>query len=417
MAARAERGAAVTDLLVLLAAAALLVGNGLFVGAEFALISVRRDRLEPVAAGSGPAAGAARSVLRATGQLPRMLAATQLAITVCSLLLGRLGEPAVTRLVEGPLRALGLPDAAAAPIGFAGALLLVVVAHTVLGETVPRNIALAGPERVALVLVPPLLLFATAVRPVIALFIVLARGVLRLMHVRPRDEIATGFTSAELADLIAESRREGLLDADEVDRLTRTLTATGTTVSDVLVPRDELVSLPARPRVGDVTAAVAATGFSRFPVRSPGDGSWVGYLHVKDVLDLLDPDEPPDADPARPTTGGPDGGPDTDPPADPWTAATGAPDDVGGRGLPPDEPARLGPGPDGATPVPADRIRGLPAVRADARLDAAVATLRASRAHLARAVDPAGATVGLVALEDLVEAFVGTVRDATHRGA
>ena len=138
-------------------------------------------------------------------------------------------------------------------------------------------------------------------------------------------------------------------------------------MSDVLVPRDELVSLPPQPRVSDVTAAVAATGFSRFPVRSPADGTWTGYLHVKDVLDLLD----------RP-------GDDFDP------------------------------GSDGA-PVPPQRVRGLPEVRADARLDSAVATLRAARAHLARAVDAGGTTVGLVALEDLVEAFVGTVRDATHR--
>jgi CBS domain containing-hemolysin-like protein len=358
-----------TDLIALLAAVALVVGNGFFVAAEFALISARRDRLEPVAVGPGPAARAARTVLRATRQLPRMLAASQLAITVFSLLLGRLGEPTVTHLLEQPLRAVGLPAAAAAPIGFVGALLVVVVAHMVLGETVPRNIALAGPERAALVLVPPLFLFSTAVRPVTALFTLVARGVLWLLRVRPRDELEAGFTSDELADLIAESQREGLLDAAESSRLTRTLAAIDATVADVLVPRDELVSLPSRPRVGDVTAAVATTGFSRFPVRSPDDGSWAGYLHVKDILDLLD------------RAG--DGTTNTDT--------------------------------DGA-PVPPNRIRGLPAVRADARLDTAVATLRASRAHLARAVDPAGTTVGLVALEDLVEAFVGTVRDATHRG-
>ena len=355
------------DLLALLAAAALIVGNGFFVGAEFALISVRRDRLDTMAAGSGNTARAARTVLRAMGQLPRMLAASQLAITVFSLLLGRLGEPAVAHLVERPLEALGLPEAAATPIGFAGSLLLVVIAHMLLGEMVPRQIALAGPERAAMLLVPPFLLFTTAVRPAIALFILMARGVLRLLRVRPRDELEAGFTSGELAELIAESQREGLLDAAESVRLTRTLTAVGTTVADVLVPRDELVSLPPQPRVGDVTAAVAATGFSRFPVRSPADGTWTGYLHVKDVLDLLD----------RP-------GDDSDP------------------------------GSDGA-PVPPQRVRGLPEVRADARLDSAVATLRASRAHLARAVDAGGTTVGLVALEDLVEAFVGTVRDATHR--
>jgi CBS domain containing-hemolysin-like protein len=350
------------DLLALLAAVLLLAGNAFFVGAEFALISVRRDRLEALGVGPGTRARAARTVLRATGQLPRMLAASQLAITVCSLLLGRLGEPAVARIVERPLRAVGLPADAATPVGFAGSLLIVVVAHMLLGEMVPRNIALAGPERAALLLVPPFLWFTTAVRPLIALFILMARGVLHLLRVRPRDELSTGFTSGELADLIAESQREGLLDAAESDRLTRTLTAVRTTVADVLVPRDELVSLPPSPRVDDVTAAVAATGFSRFPVRSPADPSWVGYLHVKDVLDLLD-------------------------------HADGA--DV---------------------QVPAQRIRGLPEVRADARLDSAVAALRASRAHLARAVDQTGTTVGLVALEDLVEAFVGTVRDATHRG-
>jgi CBS domain containing-hemolysin-like protein len=370
------------DLLAVLAAVALLLGNGFFVGAEFALISVRRDRLEHLAAGgsrrgsrrrSRAVARAARTVLRATGQLPRMLAASQLAITVCSLLLGRLGEPAVANLVARPLTAVGLPDAAVDVVGFAVSLLLVVVAHMLLGEMVPRNIALAGPERAALLLVPPYLLFTTAVRPAIALLIVLARGVLWLLRVRPRDELEAGFTSGELADLIAESQREGLLDAAEFVRLTRTLSAVGTTVSDVLVPRDELVSLPPQPRVGDVTAAVAATGFSRFPVRSPAGGTWTGYVHVKDVLDLLDADGTDAAE---------------------STAAT-----IGAE----------------STPVPPQRVRGLPEVRADARVDSAVSFLRASRAHLARAVDPGGTTVGLVALEDLVEVFVGTVRDATHR--
>jgi CBS domain containing-hemolysin-like protein len=363
------------DLLAVLAAVALLLGNGFFVGAEFALISVRRDRLEPLAVGSGTVARAARTVLRACGQLPRMLAASQLAITVCSLLLGRLGEPAVANLAARPLTAVGLPVAAVDVVGFVIALLLVVVAHMLLGEMVPRNIALAGPERAALLLVPPFLLFTAAVRPAIALLIVLARGVLWLLRVRPRDELEAGFTSGELADVIAESQREGLLDAAEFVRLTRTLSAVGTTVSDVLVPRDELVSLPPQPRVGDVTAAVAATGFSRFPVRSPAGGTWTGYVHVKDVLDLLDTD--------------------------------------GGTGAVGSTAATVGAE---ATPVPPQRVRGLPEVRADARVDSAVSFLRASRAHLARAVDPGGTTVGLVALEDLVEAFVGTVRDATHRG-
>lgn len=351
-----------TEVLAVAVAVLLLAGNAFFVGAEFALISARRDRLDTLAAGTGRTALAARTVLRAYGRLPQMLAASQLAITVCSLLLGRMGEPAVARLLERPMHLAGLPDGAVAPIALVVALLLVVVAHMLLGEMVPRNIALAGPERAAMLLVPPFLLFTAAVGPIVALFNHLAQLVLRLLKVRPRDELEDAFTSGELAAMIADSRREGLLDDAESVRLTRTLQAADATVADVLVPRDELVSLPPQPCVGDVTAAVAATGFSRFPVRSPADESWIGYLHVKDVLDLVDG--------------------------------------------PVDERAAL---------VPAQRVRGLPEVATTARLDHAVAVLRTSRAHLARAVDPAGGTAGLVALEDLVEVFVGTVRDATHR--
>jgi CBS domain containing-hemolysin-like protein len=352
----------VTELLALATAVLLLAGNAFFVGAEFALISARRDRLETLATATGRKALAARTVLRATGRLPQMLAASQLAITVFSLLLGRLGEPAVARLLERPMNLVGLPEAAVAPLALALALLLVVGPHQLLGEIVPRNNAHAGAERAAMLLVPPVLLFTTAVNPVVGLFNRFAQVVLRLLKVRPRLELETAFTSGELAVMIAESRREGLLDDAESVRLTRTLRAADDSVADVLVPRDELVSLPPQPRVGDVTDAVAATGFSRFPVRSPAGDSWLGSLHVKDVLDLVD-----SADAVE------------------------------------------------AAPVPPQRIRGLPEVATTSRLDDAVSILRASRAHLARAVDPAGATVGLVALEDLVEVFVGTVRDATHR--
>jgi len=221
----------VTELLALFTAVLLLAGNAFFVGAEFALISARRDRLDTLAAGTGRTALAARTVLRANGRLPQMLAASQLAITVFSLLLGRLGEPAVARLLERPIALVGLPGAAVAPVALVVALLLVVVAHMLLGEMVPRNIALAGPERAAMLLVPPFLLFTTAAGPVVTLFNRIAQVVLRLLRVRPRTELEAAFTSGELAVLIAESRREGLLDDAETDRLTRTLHAADATVA------------------------------------------------------------------------------------------------------------------------------------------------------------------------------------------
>jgi CBS domain containing-hemolysin-like protein len=342
-----------SDLLALLAAVVLLAANAFFVGAEFALVSARRDRLEAMANAGTVAAG---TVLRAGADLSRMLAASQLGITICSLLLGRLGEPAVAHLLERPLQWAGLPAAVLHPIAFTVSLGIVVIAHILLGEMVPKNIAIAGPERTAIWLVPPFLVFTTAMRPLIELFNVMANGVLRLVGVEPRDELETAFTSGELADLIAESGREGLLDDDESRRLARTLSSAEAVAADVLVPRSELVTLPARPTVGDVARIVAETGFSRFPLLG-ADGRLAGYLHVKDILDLVD------------------------------------------------EPD---------TPVPAERVRGLPEVHTDARLDEALAVLRRSRAHLGRAVDGRGETVGLVAMEDLVEHYVGEVRDATH---
>ena len=344
------------DLLALLAAIALLGANAFFVAAEFALISARKDRLEAMAeAGSA----GARTVLDSAHDLSRMLAASQLGITIASLLLGRLGEPAVAHLIDGPLAALGVPAALAYPIAFGISLLLVVVAHMLLGEMVPKNIAIAGPERTAIVLVPAFLVWTALARPFVELFNRMANGTLRLAGVTPKDELETAFTSGELSEMIDDARREGLLDDDESARIGRTLASAESTVADVdglVVGLDDLVCLDGSPTVGALTAAVGRTGFSRFPVRN-AHGRLTGYLHVKDVLDLADAD-----------------------------AAT----------------------------IPPQRVRALPPVPVGARLDEALAIMREARAHLARAVDDRDRTVGVVTLEDVTEAFVGTVRDATH---
>lgn len=346
------------DFLAMLGAALLLAANAFFVGAEFALISARRDRLEALARAGVNRAVARRAgvVLRAGSDLSRMLAGAQLGITVCSLLLGWLGESAVGHLLDRPMELAGVPQAVRGPISFTVALGIVVVAHMVLGEMVPKNVAIAGPERTALALVPIHVAFVRLTSPLNRFFNLLASVVLRLFGVQPRDELDTAYTRGDLAGMIADSRREGLLDDAESTRLTRTLSSTERTVADVVVPVDEIRTLPAEPMVGDVTAAVAETGFSRFPL--PGaDGRLTGYLHLKDVLDLAD-----------------------------------------------DPSAR----------VPLERVRPLLELPPTARLDEALAALRRSRSHLARVADPSGATLGIVTLEDLVESFVGMISDATH---
>ncbi|MGH3920851.1 MAG: hemolysin family protein [Pseudonocardiaceae bacterium] len=331
----------------------LLVANAFFVGAEFALISARRDRLESMAERG---VHRARTVIRAGENLSLMLAAAQLGITFSSLGLGALGEPVVAGRLEWLAGPLGIPDAVLHTVSFVVALGIVTVAHILLGEMVPKNIAIAGPERTALWMVPPLVAWMRLMRPVIAVLNWIANHVLRAFGVQPRDELENAYSHDELANLIADSSREGLLDSQEQRRLTQTLSTRERTVADVLVPISGLTTVPAEPTLGDIERAVAQTGFSRFPLRS--DEQMVGYLHVKDVLELFG----------------------------------GAPD----------------------TPVPPSSVYPLPEVQSTAKLDEALALLRRSSSHLARVVRPDGATVGVVALEDLVEEYVGTVRDATH---
>jgi CBS domain containing-hemolysin-like protein len=342
----------------LLVALFLLAANAFFVGAEFALISARRERLETMAARG---VARARTVIRAGEKLPLMLAAAQLGITISSLGLGSLGEPAVAHQLERLTGPFGVPDALLHTVAFVVALGIVTVAHILLGEMVPKNIAIAGPERAALWMVPPLVAFMRVTRPVIALFSQSARLVLRLFGVQVRDELGSGYSPDELAHLIADSSREGLLDSQEHRRLTQTLSTRERTVADVLVPMSELTTVPAAPTLGDIERAVAQTGFSRFPLRRQEvgtDGQLVGYLHVKDVLELL--------------------------------------------GSPPD------------TLVPRSSARPLPEVPSTAKFGEALTLLRRSGSHLARVVGTDGHTEGVVALEDLVEEYVGDVRDATH---
>ncbi|MEU5844400.1 hemolysin family protein [Rhodococcus sp. NPDC047139] len=356
------------DWYALVFAVLLLAGNAFFVGAEFSLITVRRDRLEALVA---QGKSRARTVIRAGEHLSLMLAGSQLGITICSILLGRVAEPAIAHLIEVPLHTLGVPEALLHPIAFTLGLTIVVVLHILLGEMVPKNIAIAGPERAAMLLVPVHLLFMRPARPVIAFFNLCANATLRAARITPKDELDSSVSAVELSAMIGESRSEGLLDEEEHSRLTRALATSDRTVADVMIPLARVRTVPetvrddaeAGPTLGDVEQAVTATGFSRYPTRRP-DGTITGYVHIKDVLDLV----------REPSTG---------------------PETI----------------------IPATVIRPLPAIGIGDGFDEALAVLQRTNAHLAGVIDTTGTLRGIVALEDLVEEFVGTVRDATHRVA
>ncbi|MDQ1633134.1 MAG: magnesium and cobalt exporter, family, partial [Frankiaceae bacterium] len=240
----------------------LLLANAFFVGAEFSAISVRRAMLEPMAETSAMA----RRVLENLRHLSMLLAGAQLGITLCSLGLGAVAEPAVAHLLEDVLDLVHVPDALLHPIAFAIALTLVVFLHMVLGEMVPKNLSLASPERLSLVLVPALAAFVRVTRPLILLLNGLANRGLRLLNVEAKDELETAHTPEELAEIIAESRSEGLLDPQKHDRLTGALALENLKARDIMIPVGRLVTVPPSITADQLVDLVAEPGSSRFPV-------------------------------------------------------------------------------------------------------------------------------------------------------
>jgi CBS domain containing-hemolysin-like protein len=348
------------DLFAVLLTMLLIAANAFFVGAEFALISARRDRLEALAE---QGKRSAVTVIRAGEELAVMLAGAQLGITVGSIVLGRVGEPAVAHLLSPVFDLAGVPDALLHTVSFVVAITIVVILHVLLGEMVPKNIALAGPEKAAMLLVPAYLVWVKATRPIIAVYDWCARTVVRALGVEPKTELENAVSMVELAEMISESRSEGLLDPEEHTRLSRALQIRHRVAGDVAVPLNRIRTVSvagpgAGPSVADVEQAMSATGYSRFPVLD-ASGRFLGFVNIKDTLDLAN-----------------------------------RPDAV----------------------VSAAAVRYLPRLPATMPLPEALSRLRSDHSHLALLTGDDGEVCGMVALEDLVEDLVGTVRDGTHRG-
>jgi CBS domain containing-hemolysin-like protein len=334
--------------------AVLLFVNGFFVGSEFAVISARRSQIEPRAeAGSR----AAKTALWAMEHVNLMLATCQLGVTVASLLILNVSEPAIHHLLAVPLDALHIPVQAVDTAAFIITLVLVSYLHAVLGEVVPKNLTFSMPDRMLLILATPLVAVATVLRPIVGLLNVSSDGVLRLLRVQPKTEANSAFTVDEVATIVATSTREGVL-TDTTGTLSNAFEFTEKKVRDVTVVMKKLITLPESAAPADVERAVAQHGFSRY-VLVDEDGEPTGYVHLKDVIDL-DDDEFDD-------------------------------------------------------PVPPKRIRQLISVFRDTDLEDALATMRRSGGHVARVFDESGGTQGVLFLEDIIEELVGEVQDATRR--
>lgn len=332
----------------------LLLSNAFFVGSEFALISARRAQIEPRAdAGSKPA----KITIAAMEKVSLMLATAQLGITISSLLILLIAEPSIHHLLEYPLYAIGVPEAIVSTVSFVIALLLVTYLHVVIGEMVPKNLALAVPERAALILTPVLYALAMALKPVVGGLNSVSNGILRIFKFEPKDEATSTYTLDQVEDIVEHSTREGAL-SDVSGALTNTFEFTEKKVSDVAIPLEKLVAFSESVTPREVEQAVAKHGFSRYPLKDENQ-ELVGYLHLKDVIDL-DHDEADD-------------------------------------------------------PFPQKRVRSLITIASSMELEDALASMRRVHAHMAKAVDLSGKVRGVLFLEDILEELVGEVQDATRR--
>ncbi|WP_079169328.1 hemolysin family protein [Streptomyces sp. CC77] len=270
-----------TALLLLCAAFLLILANGFFVAAEFGLVTVERADAERAAADGDRRAV---TVVKALRELSFQLSGTQLGITLTSLVVGMLAEPALARLLSAPLTATGLPPGAVHGTAVAVGMLAASALQMVIGELVPKNWAVSRPLQVARFVAGPQYAFSTVFRPAIALLNAVANRLVRLFGVEPAEEPAYARTPAELVSLARHSARAGALEQETADLFVRTLSLGGLTAQHVMTPRIKVSALQSDATAADVLNLTRATGLSRFPVYRDRIDEIVGMVHLKDAL-------------------------------------------------------------------------------------------------------------------------------------
>ncbi len=272
----------ITVSLLLLAAALLLIlANGFFVAAEFGMVTVEKPEAERAAAGGDRRA---RTVVASLRELSFQLSGTQLGITITSLVVGMLAEPALGRLLTGPLAATGLPAGAAPGAAVVTGMLVASAVQMVIGELVPKNWAVSRPLQVARFVAGPQHAFAHFFRPVITLLNAVANRLVRALGVEPAEELASARTPGELVSLARHSARAGALEQDTADLFVRTLSLGDLTAQHVMTPRVKVSALQSSATAEDVLNLTRATGLSRFPVYRERLDDIVGMVHLKAAL-------------------------------------------------------------------------------------------------------------------------------------
>jgi magnesium and cobalt exporter, CNNM family len=345
-----------TEWLLLALSLFLMLACGVFVAAEYAFVTVDRASVERDAqAGDRRAAG----TLDALRTLSTQLSGAQLGITITNLTIGFLAEPALGTLLRGPFDALGLGPGASRATAYAVALVVSTVVTMLVGELIPKNIALAIPQATALFTQLPQRLFTRAMAWPIRALNGLANGVVRSLGVEPQEELRSARSPEELRSLVLRSAQKGAIDDETAELVARSIAFGDRTAADVRTPRVHVHFLEGRDTADDVIEAARQTGHSRFPVIGRTPDEVLGIVHVKRAVGV-DPDRR--------------------------------------------RAVRLTEIADAATTVP-DSIE----------LDPLLTLLREQGMQMAVVVDEYGGTDGVVTLEDLVEEIVGDIADEHDR--
>jgi CBS domain containing-hemolysin-like protein len=340
--------------LLLLAVVVLVLLNGFFVAAEFALVRVRRSRIEEEAE---EGRRGSRTVLRQLDDLSRYLAACQLGITLTSLGIGFLGEPAVASLIEGALGE-SVPHGVSLAVSLALAYLITTSLHITIGEQVPKIFAINRAERVAHWIARPLDLFTRVFSPFIHVLNSASNGILRLIGIRQTNEFEEGGSPEELKVLIAQSLTGGQIDPGEASMLTGVFHLHEQQARQVMTPAPAVITVDVSENVETALRRCVSSGHTRLVVTEDDNHDRVrGVVHSNQLAQIL-----------------------------------------------------LAEGPDGRID---DVVRDVPIIPETKPLDDLLADLQRHRSSLAVVIDEYGRTAGIVTVEDIIEEVVGEIDDET----
>ncbi|MEE8406694.1 MAG: hemolysin family protein [Acidimicrobiia bacterium] len=340
------------SVLAVVVAVFLILINGFFVSVEFAFTASRRTILEEREASGSKLA---RWALASMNELPVTFAGAQLGIVGASLVLGFVIENSLEVAFHGLYDTLGFPSGVVTTLSLVTALLIVTFAHNVFGEMAPKNATIAAPERIALIVSAPFRGYVTILRPLILALSWTAGGVLRLFGVQPRHAVEIAQSAEDIATLVKTIGAGGIIDPGSSRLLTSALKFQDTVVSEVMVPRPDLIAVSTKESAAAVEHIVVETGHSRIPVYGEDLDDIKGFVHAKDLL-TVDPD---------------------------WHRQ----------------------------PIEERLIRTVPVVPESMPVSPLLEMMRSEGVHIAVAIDEHGSVAGLVTLEDIAEELVGDIRD------